>query len=96
MSKSKKLSRTEPTKTKSSVVPAGTPTAASASEVPLPQAAEAAPVKMETAVGEPLKTATSTQLVGEVAAEPPVTRTGGAGWFVPPQKQSGFGMGGTK
>lgn len=92
MSKSKKLSRTEPTKTKSSVVPAGTPTAASASEVPLPQAAEAAPVKMETAVGESLQTATTVA----PPVEQPVTRSGGAGWFIPAQKPSGFGAKGTK
>jgi len=92
----KKLSRTKPTKAKPSVAPAGTPTAASAPEVPSPQAEESAPVKMETAVGESVKTVTSTQLVGKVEAPKPATRSGGAGWFVPPQQKSGFGMGGTK
>jgi hypothetical protein len=94
--KKKPLSRTEPTKAKPSVVPAGTPTAASEPEAPLPQATEVAPVKIRPAVGEPLKTVTSTQLVGKIDKPLPVTRSGGASWFVPPQKPSGFGMGGTK
>lgn len=95
MKSSKKLSRTEPTKAKPSVVPAGTPTAASAPDVPLPVTPEASP-KVK-AVGELLtKTTTATQLVGKVEAPKPVTRSGGASWFVPPQKPSGFGMGGTK
>lgn len=95
MSKPKKFPRTEPTKAKPSVAPAGTPTTASAPEVPSSQAPEASPVKV---VGESLKTVTSTQLVGTVATEAPkpVTRTGGASWFVPQQKPSGFGTGGTK
>ena len=91
----KKLSRHEPTKTMSSVAPAGTPTAVSAPEVPSPQAPEASPV-IKTAVGESLKTVTTTQLVGKVEVTKPVTRSGGAGWFIPSQKPSGFGMGGTK
>jgi hypothetical protein len=94
--KKKPISRTEPTKAKPSVAPAGTPTAVSAPEVPSPQATEVAPVKMEPAVGESLKTVTATQLTGKVETEKPVTRSGGASWFVPPQKPSGFGMGGTK
>lgn len=88
----KKISRTEPTKAAAEVAPAGTPTAASAPEVPLPQTPDASPEK---AVGESLNTVTTTQLVGKVENQP-VTRSGGAGWFVPPQRQSGFGMGGTK
>jgi hypothetical protein len=75
----KKLSRTEPTETPSSVAPAGTPTAASAPEVPLPQAA----VQIEPAVGESLPIVT--------LSPPVVTRTSGAGWFIPQQQASGFG-----
>jgi len=95
MSKLKKFSRTEPTKALPSVAPAGTPTAVSAPEVPSPPAAEAASVQIEKAVGEPL-TETTTQAVVTKEVPKPVTRTGGAGWFVPAQRQSGFGMGGTK
>lgn len=132
----KKLSRHEPTKTKVEVAPAGTPTAASAPEVPLPITPEASPVMK--AVGESLKTEESKALRDEALAlfeatrprtvtattlrddgptleeyvkagykaenYPPrgykakatITRTGGANWFIPPQRQSGFGMGGTK
>lgn len=84
----KKISRTEPVS--SEAVPAGTPTAASTPEGSLPLVPAASPVK---AVGESL-TQTATIEAPPVPIAP--TRTGGAGWFVPPQKPSGFGAKGTK
>lgn len=104
MAKKPKLSRSSlPTQSREAA--GNTPTAAIEQEVPLPiSAIETAPEPAQQAdtkpVGEPSKT---TQAASEApaAAKPQPTkentvaapqRTSGAGWFIPPQRPSQFGL----
>lgn len=103
MAKKPKLSRSSlPTQSRE---PAGnTPTAAIEQEVPLPiSAIETAPEPAQQAdtkpVGELSKTAQAEPEATEAAKPQPVKqnavatpqRTSGAGWFIPPQRNSVFG-----
>ena len=83
----KLFSRTAPAKdtapAATSGQPASTPTAASAQEGPSPEAAEAVKPQGSKAVGVILKQ--------EEPKTVTAARQGGASWFIPAQKPSGFG-----
>ena len=89
--KHKQVSRHEPNSAPAqsgeaaSVVPAGTPVAPSAPEVP---AADQQP--KQPATGESLPDVVSAVQPEPKPVEPP--RRGGASFFIPPQKPSGFGV----
>jgi hypothetical protein len=93
MAKKQKLSRTEPVTT----APAGTPTAPSVQEAPAANhqtkveavGAFSEVIIPEVTAAEQERQAKLAQALKEAQDQP---RQGGASWFIPPQKQSGFGV----
>jgi hypothetical protein len=87
--KNKTFSRNEPTATSVSVAPAGTPTEVSAPEVPSPTDTAETVTPEESSVAEqPVGVTQSQEIVSAIKQEQP---RGGASFFIPAQKQSGFG-----
>jgi hypothetical protein len=88
--KNKTISRNEPSATSVNVAPAGAPTAAARSEEPAAINASGGAASGESpAEQEPVGATQSQEVVSAIKQEP---RAGGASFFIPAHKPSGFGV----